>query len=242
MGNPRYRNDGDRRTSGPGFGVTLHWDKLDEPLHWRRPRRIFVNSMSDLWHPRVTDGFIAAMFDVMERCSQHQFLVLTKRPRRMVAWIRQYRPEPLPNLWLGVSVEDQEAAEARIPKLLETPAAVRFLSCEPLLGPVDLHGWIRPCACGGHDDPHPTQAIDWVIAGGESGDNFRSMDPEWARFIRDQCLAAGVAFYYKQGSGIRPEMDRTLDGRMWDQFPTVPAPPEARDRAPGPAAAPAPSA
>ena len=229
MGNPRYQVDGDPRTSGPGFGVTMHWDKLEEPFHWRRPRRIFVNSMSDLWHPKVTDEFVAAMFDVMERCTQHQFLILTKRPRRMRAWIRKNRPEPLPDVWLGVSAEDQQAADDRMPRLLDTPAAVRFVSAEPLLGPLDLTRLNRrgsqslDCLRGRFGSPaawHPAPGtVDWVIVGGESGAGYRPMDLDWARSLRDQCHAAGVAFYYKQGSGIRPEMDRTLDGEMWEQFP-----------------------
>src|SRR5918996_720578 len=137
-GNPRYQHDGNPRTSGPGFGLTLHPDKLDQPLRWRRSRLVFVNSMSDLFHHDVPEAFIRRVFDVMGKAGQHQFQVLTKRPGRMASVVRRVQPEPLPNVWLGTSVEDQRWARVRIPKLLETPAAVRFLSCEPLLGPVDL--------------------------------------------------------------------------------------------------------
>jgi protein gp37 len=177
MGNPRYQRDGDLRTSGPGFGVTLHGDQLDLPLRWRKPRRIFTNSMSDLFHDGVPDEFIARVFAIMAEAPQHTFQVLTKRPGRMASLLS--RPEfpklvdravcdlpdqttarlredflpgwpdawPLPNVWLGTSVESQKWADVRVPKLLETPAAVRFLSCEPLLGPIDLWQWFDP------DDP-----------------------------------------------------------------------------------------
>lgn len=205
MGNPRYQRDGDLLRSGPGFGLTVHWDKLEEPLRWRKPRLVFVNSMSDLFHPLVPLEAICQILLVIEKAREHTFQVLTKRPGRMASVLARIRPEPLPNLWLGTSVENQRWAEVRIPALLRTPAAVRFLSCEPLLGPVDLRPWL-----GG---------VDWVIVGGESGPGFRPMDPDWARTIRDQCVAAGVPFFYKQGSGLRPEMDRTLDGKRWEEMP-----------------------
>ncbi len=217
--------------------VTLHPDRLDQPLRWwRRPRLIFVNSMSDLFHDAVPDEFIAQVFAVMAAAPQHTFQVLTKRHARMRALagdddfrvqvamdraaleLSSLRPGeplpdllpswPLPNVWLGVSVEDQQWADIRIPALLTTPAAVRFLSCEPLLDPVDLSRWTRPhaldcqdangdppwCTCGRDRDGY----LDWVIVGGESGPGARPMHPAWARKLRDQCAAAGVPFHFKQ--------------------------------------------
>jgi protein gp37 len=209
-GNPRYQRDGDPRTSGPGFGLTLHWDVLERPLGWKRPRRIFVNSMSDLFHPKVPVDFISRAFDVMGKADHHTFQILTKRPGRMASVLRRLRVPPLPNAWLGTSVENQKWADVRIPMLLDTPAAVRFLSCEPLLGPLDLTGYLGD--------------VDWVIVGGESGPHARRMEPEWARSIRDQCASAGVAHFFKQWGGRTPKSGgRTLDGRTWDQMPDQPA-------------------
>lgn len=215
-----------------GFEVTLRPDKLDQPLRWKRPRRIFVNSMSDLFHSEVPDEYIAEVFAVMALAPQHTFQVLTKRPGRMRSLLasglfqRQVEelassragrivnaPWPLPNVWIGTSVESQQWADVRIPLLLDTPAVVRFLSCEPLLGLVDL----TPCNCRGdattgcaRHNPgsltdtqlnaralhHP--AVDWVIVGGESGPHARPMQPDWVRSIRDQCAAASVPFLFKQ--------------------------------------------
>jgi protein gp37 len=243
MGNPRYQHDGAADTSGPGFGVTLHPDKLMEPRRWRQPRRVFVNSMSDLFHDEVPDDFIAKVFWVMSGPSvqKHTFQILTKRPDRMrrllAAWAEDASPVwragvgpgwkpayppwvwPLPNVWLGVSVENQHWADERIPLLLETPAAVRFLSCEPLLGPLDLTPWMLPTHQG-MDDDELAWGIHWVIVGGESGTHHRSMKPEWARSIRDQCFDAGNPFFFKQWGGRTPRAGgRKLDGRMWDEFP-----------------------
>lgn len=217
MGNPRYQNDGNPKTSGPGFALTLHHDKIEEPLRWKKPARVFVNSMSDLFHDDVPDQFICDVFDVMRRASQHTFQVLTKRPRRMAyllqnAWSGEWRDHPAPNVWLGTSVEDQKRADLRIPHLLHTPAAVRFLSCEPLLGPVDLTK--RQWVFGGAEG-----RVGWVIVGGESGPDYRPMNLQWAREIRDVCVAAGVPFFYKQGSGPRSEMHKELDGRTWAEMP-----------------------
>jgi protein gp37 len=196
-----------------GFDVVLRPDKLDQPLRWKRPRRVFVNSMSDLFHKDIPDEYIAKVFAVMSLAPQHTFQVLTKRHGRMrsllfsgafkvaifdAAW--DLRPEPftttwpLPNVWLGVSVEDQKRADLRIPALLTTPAAVRFLSCEPLLGPIDIGAVEIPLAAY-HLQP---SGIDWVIVGGESGRGARPMHPDWARSLRDQCADAGVAFHFKQ--------------------------------------------
>lgn len=216
MGNGRYQNDGSPRTSGSGFGLTLHHDILEAPLTWRRPRRVFVNSMSDLFHDDVPDEFIAKVFSVMARTPRHQYQILTKRPRRMRNLLGKWSVQaddqwqPAPNIWLGTSVEDQKRAALRIPLLLDTPAAVRFVSCEPLLGQVDLADYIS----------RGTSRLHWVIVGGESGAHFRPLDPVWARLLRDQCLASGVAFFFKQVGGRTPKAGgRLLDGKMWNQMP-----------------------
>ncbi|NLG06044.1 MAG: phage Gp37/Gp68 family protein [Clostridia bacterium] len=206
-----------------------------QPLRWKRPRRIFVNSMSDLFHESVPDEAIDRIFAVMALCPQHTFQVLTKRPDRMRAYLStptrhdiiaarwNYHPSrpkggdsrtaglwPFPNVWLGTSVSTQADADANIPHLLATPAAVRFLSCEPLLGPVDLRGiWTH---CPTHDfasgfcvGPCPDRRrIDWVICGGESGPKRRPIDLQWARSLRAQCAAAGVPFFFKQVDKVHP--------------------------------------
>jgi protein gp37 len=237
--------------------VRLHPDRLDLPLRWREPRKVFVNSMSDLFHADVPDEFIARVFAVMFCAPRHTFQVLTKRHARMRALLDSHdfvllvdralyndhgrtKPHealsvwPLPNVWLGVSVENQQWADIRIPALLETPAAMRFLSCEPLLGPVDPSRFLNPgchsdsdgdcswrgcpqardaepATSGRHcpfdrwanfgddwDLPQRPISIDWVIVGGESGPGARPIHPQWARDIRDQCVAAGVPFLFKQ--------------------------------------------
>ena len=216
MGNPRYQRDGDPRTSGSGFGLTLHWDKLEEPRHWRKSRRVFVNSMSDLGHEAIPFEFFGVMFEEMANAPQHQFLILTKRPGSLRSRVRRWYRErlhdagPLPNVWLGVSAENQHWANVRIPALVDMPAAVRFVSAEPLLAPLDLSPWLA--------------SIHWLIVGGQSGSGWRPMDLEWARRLRDQSLRAGIAFFYKQGAGPRPEMDRELDGETWEQFPATTSP------------------
>jgi protein gp37 len=202
MGNHKYQADGDPRTSGPGFGLTLHPDSLDIPRKWRSPRVIFVNSMSDLFHARVPRSFVEDVFDVMRDTPQHTYQVLTKRSLRMR---RMADSLDWPsNLWMGVSVEDGSQL-ARIDHLRHVPSAVRFLSCEPLLG-----------SLAGLD----LTRIDWVIAGGESGINARPMRLEWAREIRDICLASETPFFFKQWGGRTPKtLGRSLDGRTWDEMP-----------------------
>ena len=204
MGNPRYQADGNPRSSGPGFGLTLHEDILELPLRWASPRLVFVNSMSDLFHPRVPPSFIARVFATMQLASRHTFQVLTKRPERMLAVVREVQPDPLPNVWLGTSIESDRYA-GRADALRDTPAAVHFLSLEPLLGPLpslDLAG------------------IEWVIAGGESGHHHRPVDLAWVRELRDRCQEAGVAFFFKQVGGVTPKAGgRSLDGRTWDELP-----------------------
>lgn len=207
MGNPRYQRDGDPRTSGEGFAVTLHVDALDKPLRWRRPRLVFVDSMSDLFHPQVPDDFIAEVLDVMDRAERHVFFVLTKRASRMAHVLRRIRPEPQANVWWGVSVED-DAHTGRIERLRATPAAVRFVSLQPLLGP--LPGF----------DP---VGLDWVYVGGESGPGHRTLHPDWVRDVRDRCVAGRVPFLFKQwGGATRNAGGRLLDGRTWDQMPPLP--------------------
>jgi protein gp37 len=201
MGNPKYQLDGDPRTSGPGFGVQVHEDALDLPRRWRSPRTVFVNSMSDLWHARVPDDYIQRVFKVMFETPQHTYQLLTKRPRRVVRMADTLSwPD---NVWMGVSVESQTEAW-RVDDLRRIPAAVRFISAEPLIGPVDLD----------------LSGIDWLIAGGESGPNCRPLDASWVRELRDQCQQASVAFFFKQWGGIRAKSGgRELDGRTWDAMP-----------------------
>ena len=187
-----------------GFDLRLVPEKLEEPLRWRAPRRIFVNSMSDLFHEGVPEPFIHRVFTIMEQARWHTFQVLTKRAHRLaelgprLTWPR--------NVWQGVSVENQKYLW-RIDELRKIPAAVRFLSVEPLLGPIlDL----------------PLEGVDWVIAGGESGSRHRPIDPDWVRALRDQCVRAGVPFFFKQWGGRTPKAGgRLLDGREWDEMPPI---------------------
>ena len=190
-----------------GFDLTLRAERLTQPLDWRRPRMIFVNSMSDLFHKQVPRAFIDRVFDTMERAKWHTFQVLTKRSSLMRTYLcNRYRGERGPaHIWCGVSVEDGQA-KSRVTHIRNAPAGVRFLSIEPLIGPIgalDLSG------------------IDWVIVGGESGPGARPVESEWIRDIRDQCLDQGVAFFFKQWGGLRPKAGgRLLDGREWSEFPT----------------------
>lgn len=185
-----------------GFKLTLHEHMLDIPLHWKKSKRIFVNSMSDLFQDEVPLSFVRAVFAVMRQASQHQFQVLTKRSHRLLELSKKL--EWAPNIWMGVSVENRKYA-VRIDHLRETDARIKFLSLEPLLGPLpnlNLSG------------------IDWVIVGGESGSKARIMDPEWVRDIRDQCREARVAFFFKQWGGARKSWTgRQLDGRTWNEYP-----------------------
>lgn len=207
-----------------GFDVQLRPEKLDQPLRWKRPRRIFVNSMSDLFHDSVPDDYIIDVFAVMALAPRHTFQLLTKRHARMRSLISDVRfrqemferlevlkhPEsvqavwPLPNVWLGVSTENQQWADIRIPALLATPAAVRWISAEPLLGAIVFDpDWLpvscRDCNCDmGCNPPANWRWLDWVVAGGESGRGARPMHPGWARSLRDQCETAGVPFLFKQ--------------------------------------------
>lgn len=184
------------------FDVTLHLDKLNEPLRRKKPRTYFVCSMSDLFHEDVKTDWIAHIWGVMIKAEQHTFQVLTKRPQRMLEWVRNEVILTFPNIWLGVSVEDQAMADERIPLLLQTPAAVRFVSCEPLLSSIDLSEWVNPQGATARDDPAMYSLLNWVIVGGESGPGARPMYPQWARETRDQCQAAGVPFFFKQNGAF----------------------------------------
>lgn len=248
----------------PFSEIQLFENRLKQPLSWRKPQKVFVNSMSDLFHEEVPDDFIDKVFAVMALSPKQTFQILTKRPNRMskylntpdrdeiIGWIAhefyeklggdykhisslitrpgtisnislQEHPDawPLPNVWLGVSVENQQAAEERIPYLLETPAAVRFLSCEPLLGEVDLTFTTQAV--------HPMnegygfaaiEGVDWVIVGGESGSNARQMDEGWVLYLRDQCEEYGVPFFFKQWGGRnRKKAGRLLEGKEYNEMP-----------------------
>ena len=266
------------RFSGPGMPFdgltrpTIHgrrWtgevrllpEKLNEPLGWKKPSRIFVNSMSDLFHESVPNDFILRVWHTMSTTPRHTYQILTKRPERMMRVLNEFsegrwmiervslgRDLPLPNVWLGVSVENQAAADERIPLLLETPAAVRWISAEPLLGPLDLREYLgcghRIGETGGdivcsiclearvRDEPW----LDWIVAGGESGPGARPMRPDWARSVHDQCQRASVPFFFKQWGAWTPNslcdekeelMHRVgkkpagavLDGREWKEYP-----------------------
>jgi protein gp37 len=261
MGSPKYQADGDPRSSGPGFGVTVHDTAILEPLRWRTPRTVFVNSMSDIAHARIGRRAQARIWAVMALTARHQFQVLTKRPKRLAtlladpAFVRHVAehatdiigrtaphlgrwrldlggqrlagdsgiggdwtttttakgtlwspPWPLPNVWVGTSIEANDYSW-RADELRRAPAAVRFLSCEPLLGPLpslDLTD------------------IDWVIVGGESGPNFRQLDLDWVRDLRDRCTSLRTPLFFKQIGGLTPKAGgRLQDGRTWDEYPTT---------------------
>jgi protein gp37 len=201
---------GKRHPFYSGFDPTLRPERLDAPYKWRTPRRVFVNSMSDLFGEFVPDDFLANVFQVMRDTPQHTYQVLTKRAARLREWTSGQPwlgTAKASHIWLGVSVEDRKYGLPRIDELREATAFIRFLSVEPLLERlryIDL------------------RRIDWVIVGGESGPRARPMDPAWVREIRDQCKDAGVAFFFKQWGGVRKHVTgRELDGRTWDEFPKI---------------------
>lgn len=249
------------------FRVSLHPDKLGQPLRWTKPRKIFVNSMSDLFHDDVPDEFIARVWWVMGQCAgyldpsrhrDHTFMILTKRPERMKDWLDgwsdketrkrwiesfgevfdwqsgpRYWPDVLSNVWLGVSVENQDAAGERIPMLLKTPAAVRFISAEPLLGLLEISKYLTRTApesyrilskfygpmgfdeTGSQTEKTKIRGLDWVICGGESGPGARPMHPDWARSLRDQCLESNVSFFFKQWGEWIPSDSRCGGPDNW---------------------------
>ena len=197
------------RANADGFSVTLHPDLIDSPKSWRTPRLVFVNSMSDLFHEKVPLGFIQKVFATMRECPQHTFQILTKRSARLAQLAQKL--DWAPNIWMGVSVEDHRVV-SRIDELRKVPAAVRFLSCEPLIG-----------SCGAMQ----LDGIDWVIVGGESGPGSRPMDVVWVREIYRQCRRAKAAFFFKQWGGVRKDLTgRQLNGRTYDEMPTPKSPDE----------------
>lgn len=216
------RGTGMERRARRFTDVQCHPERLDQPLRWRRPRRVFVNSMSDLFHPGVPDSFIVQVFAVMAQSQRHSFQVLTKRPERMRDLLRWFRPNgpgpfsqrvanrsgmdlpwPLPNVWLGVSAEDQATFDERVPVLMATPAKVRFVSAEPLLGPIDMSA---TCAYNDVGDGGMVwRGPDWIIVGGESGPKARPFDLAWGRSIVRQCQDAGVPVFVKQLGAIAYE-------------------------------------
>lgn len=186
-----------------GFEFTIHPQRLDDPRRWRKPSRVFVNSMSDLFHEQMPFGFLQEVFHVMEECPQHVFQILTKRHKRLAELAPELNwPN---NVWMGVSVENQDYAH-RVDYLKQVPATVRFLSCEPLLGPLKLN----------------LEEIHWVIVGGESGHGHRPIQADWIRDVRDQANVLDVAFFFKQWGGIRPKSGgRMLDGCTYDEMPAA---------------------
>ena len=225
MGSERYKGLTEKCSSGVEWNGTVQTvpQVLDQPLRWKRPRKIFVNSMSDLFHPDVPFEFIRDVFLVMGKAHQHTFQILTKRPERMLEWF-QWMPGygdamhgggsmttheeilswPLPNVWLGVSVENQQTADERIPLLLQVPAAVRWLSMEPLLGPVNIEKYLMVSITDIGNDRDPNINIDWVVVGGESGSRARPMHPDWVRSIQHQCYNRWCWFFFKQWGEWKP--------------------------------------
>jgi protein gp37 len=195
MGNPRYSN---------GFNVTLHHDLIDLPYHWKKPRKVFVNSMSDLFHEEVPLEFIQKVFKTMVETPQNTYQILTKRSKRLME-LAEYLPWT-PNIWMGTSVEN-DAVTLRIDELRQVPAHIRFLSCEPLIGPLtDLN----------------LDGIHWVIVGGESGPGARPMEAAWVRDIRDKCHDQNIAFFFKQWGGVQKHRyGRVLDDQVYDEYPEV---------------------
>lgn len=224
--------------------VVLHPERLEKPLHWREPRMVFVNSMSDLFHERIPWGFIDEVYDVMRRCPQHIFQVLTKRPDRAQAYHKgrvlpeHHRPGDLPNVWLGTSIGLRQFVH-RADLLRDTPAAVRFISAEPLLGPLVVEDriqvWVQNGVAGWAPERNRPFApelnldgIDWLIVGGESGKDYRTMDLQWARDLRDACgmgsrwFVEGPAFFMKQDSGPRPGQRGRIPDDLWiHEWPAV---------------------
>ena len=198
-----------RGTNGfpDGFDLTYRPLRVDDPLRWKEPREIFVNSMSDLFWGKASADALREVWDVMLRADWHVYQILTKRPALAKYLIQSVPLELPPHIWLGVSLENQQVAFDRIPTQLDIPAQVRFLSCEPLLGPIELSPWLE------------SSGIHWVIDGGESGPGRRPADPDWFRGIRDACLRYGVPYFHKQGNAHKPGLDRLLDGSELNGHP-----------------------
>ena len=197
--------------------IQLMPQRLEDPKRWRKPTMIFVNSWSDLFHEAVPQEFIEQVLDVIAACPRHTFQVLTKRPERLYVAMSQWleRNEVPKNLWLGVTAENQEQAEKRIPVLLSVPAQIHWVSAEPLLGPMQIRKWLQPSIERG-------SSLNWCVTGAESGTGRRPVDPDWVRSLRDQCVEASVPFFFKQWSGYRPKSNGCeLDGRIWHEFPVA---------------------
>lgn len=206
MGLDKYQGLTKRSKRGAVWAdkVRCHEESVEIPLTWKKPRRVFVNSMSDLFHPDVPTDFVRRIWSVMARTPQHHYQILTKRPQRMSELLLEISPEPLANVWLGTSVEDRKVVD-RIEYLRAVPASVRFISFEPLIGDVGKVDLTN---------------IDWAIVGGESGPRARAMDKEWVETILDQCLDAGTAFFFKQWGGVnKKKAGRLLHGREWNEWP-----------------------
>ena len=208
------------------FRVAMRNNRLGEPFKWNKPTMCFVCSMGDMFHENVDCEFLDNIFYVIKKCPQHTFQILTKRPKRMLDYVSQlvYKPfkEHFPNVWLGVSAENQKRADERIPVLLDIPATVRFVSCEPMLGKFDLalylQDWINVDEVDRRCDFSWLQGLDWVIAGGETGSGARLVKKNWVREIRKQCSYFNVPFFLKQ---LNKKGDRELDGNIWEEMPCV---------------------
>ena len=197
-----------------GFDLRLWPQRLELPLKWKKPKRIFVNSMSDLFHPKVPDDFIDKVFETMTKASHHQFQVLTKRPERMSKYLKSHEKKlgsiakKYPHIWLGASVETERYMK-RAHIVATLPSSVRFLSCEPLLGPLDLKEVLGK-----------RKGVNWIIVGGESGPHSRPMKEEWVVKIRNQCRRAKIPFFFKQWGGVnKKKAGRTLENQTWDEYP-----------------------
>lgn len=198
----------------PEFKVMPHYEKFDNPLHWRRPRAVFVVDMGDLFHELVPDADIHRIFETIRRSSRHLFFICTKRPKRMIDFLAFHYTvtdfnSTFPHVWWGVTAENQQRLNERLPLLLQVPSKNRYISAEPLLGPLEIG---------------PIGMLKWIIVGGESGRGCRPMDLDWARNIRDQCAEAGVAYYFKQIGGFPDPKHRNkalLDGKLYKEFPLV---------------------
>ena len=188
-----------------GFDITLRPNKLHQPMTWKTPARIFVNSMSDLFHRGIPDDYLVEIWDIMLRADHHVYQILTKRPHRMQHKIRDLGLALPPHIWLGTSVESQRFAENRIPPLLEAGSAFPWISAEPLLERLDLTPWLDNLA--------------WLVVGGESGAGRREFDHDWARDLLAQCRRFGVPFFFKQGASLKPDQDKLLDGVQYDEYP-----------------------
>lgn len=202
---------GDRKFSD----IICHEDRLQEPYHWKKPQKVFVNSMSDLFHEEVDFDFIDKVFQVMYAKTKHTFQILTKRPKRMLEYISGnafLRISPLPNVWLGVSIENQETANERILSLLKTPAKIRWVSAEPLLESIDIEGFL-------YSSP-TTSRLDWVVCGGESGISSRPIKKQWVESLYNQCRTNAVPFFFKQWGGRKPKFTGSLlNGSEVKEFP-----------------------